>query len=122
MRSALKGGLERLRTLLLAAAATGAAHLGGQAHAAIAPGEEQLPSAAEQKTWAEAASSNSPDAYQRYLELFPTGRFAEAAFRSLIDLGSQRRPVASIVDIEPAAGPGAQPVSTTVNVAELTVY
>ena len=124
MGAALKGSFDRLRTLLLAAAATGVAHMGGQAQAAIPSGDEQVLSAAEQKTWAEAASSNTPDAYQRYLELFPTGQYVEKAFLSLVDLGSQRRPVARLVDIEPAAGPGAKPAPepVTVNVAELTVY
>lgn len=122
MRSAFKGSLERLRMLLLAAAATGAAHLGGQAQAALPPGEEQLLSAAEQKTWAEAQGQNTADAYQRYLELFPTGQFAEEAFRSLIEQSYTGPEVRKRVLLRPTAGPSASGRIRTVAAASLSLY
>ena len=124
MRPALKAALEHVRTLLLAAAAGGAGQLGGQAQAAVDPAEQQqeLISAAEQKVWAEAQQANTAEAYQRYLELFPTGQFAEDAFRFLIERSLSARPVRALVDIEPAAGPGDLPRERLVAAADLALY
>ena len=127
MRPAPKAALDQLRALLLAAAAGGAGQLGGQAQAAVHPAEQQqeqqeLISAAEQKVWAEAQQANTAEAYQRYLELFPTGQFAEDAFRSLIEHSLTARPVKALVDIEPAAGPGDLPRERLVAAADLALY
>ena len=81
----------RLRTLLLAAVAGGAAQAPDMAQAAVTP--------AEQAAWDRARRSGSADAFQRYLELYPTGQFAEEAFRVLIEK-SWRPPRR----IEPASG------------------
>jgi hypothetical protein len=123
MRPALKAALEHVRALLLAAAAGGAGQLGGQAQAAVDPAERQeLISAAEQKVWAEAQQAKTAEGYQRYLELFPTGQFAEDAFRSLIERSLASRPVKGLVDIEPAAGPGDLPRERLVAAADLALY
>jgi hypothetical protein len=124
MRPALKAALDQLRALLLAAAAGGAGQLGGQAQAAVDPAEQrqELISAAEQKVWAEAQQAGTPEGYQRYLELFPTGRFAEDAFRLLIERSLTARPVRALVDIEPAAGPGDLPRERLVAAADLALY
>jgi hypothetical protein len=126
MRPALKAALDQLRALLLAAAAGGAGQLGGQAQAAVAPAEreqqQELISAAEQKVWAEAQQANTAEAYQRYLELFPTGQFAEDAFRFLIERSLTARPVEALVDIEPTAGPGDLPRERLVAAADLALY
>jgi hypothetical protein len=124
MRPALKAALDQLRALLLAAAAGGAGQLGGQAQAAVDPAEQrqELVSAAEQKVWAEAQQANTAEAYQRYLELFPTGQFAEDAFRLLIERSLTALPVKALVDIEPAAGPGDLPRERLVAAADLALY
>jgi hypothetical protein len=125
MRPALKAALDQLRALLLAVAAGGAGPLGGQAQAAVDPDEQQqqiLISAAEQKVWTEARQAKTAEGYQRYLELFPTGQFAEDAFRSLIERSLTARPVRALVDIEPAAGPGDLPRERLVAAADLTLY
>ena len=88
--------LPRLRTLLLAAVAGGAAQAPEIAQAAVTP--------AEQAAWDRARRSGSANAFQRYLELYPTGQFAEEAFRVLIEK-SWRPPRR----VEPAAGPPGDP-------------
>ncbi len=88
--------LPRLRTLLLAAVAGGATQAPDIAQAAITP--------AEQAAWDRARRSGSANAFQRYLELYPTGQFAEEAFRVLIEK-SWRPPRR----VEPAAGPPGDP-------------
>lgn len=45
----------------------------------------QQPADADDAAWSNAQSSNTPDAYQRYLEQFPIGRHAEEAFRSIVE-------------------------------------
>ena len=124
MRPALKAALDQLRALLLAAAAGGAGQLGGQAQAAVDPAEQrqELVSAAEQKVWAEAQQAETAEGYQRYLELFPTGQFAEDAFRLLIERSLAARPVRALVDIEPGAGPGDLPRERLVAAADLALY
>ena len=77
MRQAWRGLFWRLRTLLLAAAAGSATHAPEIAQAAMSPSE--------QAAWDRARSSGNAAAFQRYLELFPTGQYAEEAFRVLVE-------------------------------------
>jgi hypothetical protein len=122
MTSALKAALERCRALLLAVAAGGAAQLAaGHADAAIDP-ELRQARAADERSWVAAERSRTPEAYQRYLELFPTGAHAEEAFRLLIELSFERRSVAQLVDIEPPAGPLGEPWRRVVAAADLALY
>ena len=58
----------------------------------------------EDRLWMEARAQDTPDAYQRYLEAFPAGRFASEAFRRIIEEGDEAAP-------EPGAGPGVVPLS-----------
>ena len=74
MRRGWRRVAERLRTLLLAAAAGGAVQVPYASQAAISPQE--------QAAWDRARGSGNADAFQRYLELYPTGDYAEEAFRS----------------------------------------
>lgn len=120
MRPALKAALDRMRALLLAAAAGGVAHIAGHAGAAVGPNGP--PVGAEQKSWAEAARRGTVEGYQRYLELFPTGRHAEEAFRLLIERSFDGRPVRRLVDVAPSAGPGGQPRELVVAAAALALY
>jgi hypothetical protein len=120
MPSALKAALDRCRALLLAAVAGGAAQLGG-AYAATAP-EPGSVGVMEESSWREAQQEHTPEAYQRYLELFPTGEHAEEAFRLLIERSFRRRPVPRLVDLEPALAPGAPAVERIVVAADLSVY
>jgi hypothetical protein len=77
MRRGWRRVAERLRTLLLAAAAGGAVQVPHASQAAISPQE--------QAAWDRARGSGNADAFQRYLELYPTGVYAEQAFRILIE-------------------------------------
>lgn len=63
--------------MLLALAASGAAQAPGAAQAAV--------TAAEQAAWDRARSAGTADAFQRYLEDYPTGQYAEEAFRTIIE-------------------------------------
>ena len=65
--------LVSLRALLIAAVAGAPA-----AHGQQAPGSDDA-------AWAAAVEADTPEAYQRYLEEFPAGHFAEDAFRLLIE-------------------------------------
>jgi len=121
MRPALKAALQRIRAMLLAAAAGGPASLGGNAQAAVGL-EQQLPSSAEQKTWATAQARRTPAAYQRYLELFPTGLYAEDAFRRLIESSFTKRPVQRMVDREPPLHRGGPQQRRVVVAAALGLY
>ena len=121
MPPALKAALGHFRTLLLAAAAGGAAQLGGQAQAAIEP-EVQTAQAAEQRMWDEVSEARTPEAYQRYLELFPTGEHAEEAFRLLILRSFERQPVRRLVDVEPVPGAPSLTRERVVAAAELSLY
>lgn len=67
----------RLHTVLLALTAGGMASSVEVAHAAVSPGE--------QAAWDRARSSGAASAFQRYLELYPTGQYAEDAFRILVE-------------------------------------
>ena len=65
--------LVSLRALLIAAVAGAPAAYG-----------QQLPGS-DEAAWAAAVEADTPEAYQRYLEDFPAGRYAEEAFRLLIE-------------------------------------
>jgi hypothetical protein len=77
MRRGWRGVAGRLRTLLVAAAAGGAVQVPHTGHTAISPQE--------QAAWDRARGSGSAEAFQRYLELYPTGVYAEQAFRILVE-------------------------------------
>jgi hypothetical protein len=120
MRPALKAALERLRALLLAAAAGSAAPLAAHAQA---PAAEAAPvSGDEERAWAEAQARDTSAAYERYLELYPIGRYVEEAFRLLVERSLRGRPVMRLVDIEPAAGPGGVTERRTLETAALALY
>jgi hypothetical protein len=121
MRPALKAALDRLRALLLAAAAGSAPPLAVHAQPAV-DSEQSLISAAEQKSWAEAQQAQSAAGYERYLELFPTGYYAEEAFRLLIERSLRDRPVRALVDVDPPAQPGALGRRHTMETAALALY
>jgi hypothetical protein len=121
MHPALKAALHRLGTVLLATVAGGAMHSGKPVLGAVDP-TQQAANPAEQETWASAQRAGTASAFQRYLELFPTGAFAEDAFRLLIERSLQQRPVAELVDIEPGAGPGTAARQRVVAAADLSLY
>lgn len=84
----------RLRAVMMATAAGGAAtHLPVAAHAAV--------TSAEQQAWERARSAGTAEAFQRYLDAYPTGQFAEEAFRTIIE-----QAWSSGLRTAPAAGPG----------------
>jgi hypothetical protein len=72
--------MNRLATLFLGLRALLLATLAGapMSHA-------QGPPSADDDAWAAAVAAATPEAYQRYLEEFPAGRYAEDAFRLLIE-------------------------------------
>lgn len=122
MRPALKAALDRVRALLLAAVAGSSSQLAGYAQAAVNPADQQVVSAEEQKAWAQAQAKRTAEAYQRYLELFPTGQYAEQAFRLLIERSLKGRPARTLVDTDPPARPGGSPRQRSVAVAALALY
>lgn len=65
--------LVSLRALVIAAVAAAPA-----AHGQQAPGSDEA-------AWAAAVAADTPESYQQYLEDFPAGRYAEEAFRLLIE-------------------------------------
>lgn len=121
MHPALKAALRRLGTVLLASVAGGAMQPGQVAHGAVEPAQEVV-TPAEQEIWDAARRAGTLSAYQRYLELFPTGAYAEDAFRLLIERSLPARPVTRLVDIEPGAGPGTAPRERVVAAADLALY
>ena len=72
--------MSRLAILLISLRALVIAAVAGvpAAHAQQVPGSDEA-------AWAAAAEADTPEAYQRYLEDFPAGRYAEEAFRLLIE-------------------------------------
>lgn len=121
MRPALKAALDRARALLLAFAAGSAVPLGGHAQTAVEPGNG-VSAAADEAGWAEAQRARTAEAYQRYLELFPTGAHAEEAFRRLIERSFDRQPVGRLVDLEPPILPWGTPTERVVVAADLALY
>jgi hypothetical protein len=72
--------MNRLATLLVSLRALLIAAVAGAptAHAQQVPGSDEA-------AWAAAVEADTPAAYQQYLEDFPAGRYAEEAFRLLIE-------------------------------------
>ena len=121
MRPALKAALHRLGTLLLATVAGSAMQPGEPTYGAADP-EQVAGNPAELETWSDARRAGTVAAFQRYLELFPTGTYAEEAFRRLIERTLRDRPVERLVDIRPAAGPDELPRERVIAAADLTLY
>jgi hypothetical protein len=121
MSPAFRAARQRFRSLILAVLASGAAGMVGDAPAAIDP-QAQDPSAVEMAVWNEAQRAGTPESYQRYLELFPIGQYAEEAFRRLIERSFERQPEPRLVDVLPPLGPGAAPRTRIVAAAELALY
>ncbi|MFL5334922.1 MAG: hypothetical protein ACJ8H8_17450 [Geminicoccaceae bacterium] len=121
MSPALKAALHRLRSMLLAVAAGGAVPLGGVAHGAIEPGQQET-SPADQAAWTEAQKARTTAAYQRYLELFPVGNYAEEAFRRLIESSYKKQPVTRLIDVEPPLQQGGPLRRRVVAAAALSLY
>ena len=90
-------------------------------HGAVGPADAAV-GPADQETWTAAQRAGTVAAFQRYLELFPTGAFAEDAFRGLVEQSLRRQPVTRLVDIEPGAGPNAAMRQRVVAAADLTLY
>ncbi len=117
MPPAMKAVLDRWRAVALAVLA------GGAPLAAVGPeAQSQSAGAGEAAAWAAAQQAGTAEAYQRYLELFPIGARAEEAFRLLIELSFQRRPVTRLVDVEPAAAAGVPEQTRVVAAADLALY
>lgn len=98
--------------MLLAAAAGGSVHAPQPATAAV--------SAAEQAAWNRARSSGSFEAFQSYLSLYPTGQYAEEAFRTIVE-----QAWSSGLRTAPAAGPTTRlsnPERAAVIAAAQTLY
>jgi hypothetical protein len=72
----LKALITGLRAFLIAAIAGGGA--AAQAQRAAGTGEEAA--------WNAARAAGTVGAYERYLELYPVGRYAEEAFRCVVEL------------------------------------
>lgn len=68
----------RLRSLLLATAASGL----------VATSSASAQDDADTAAWQSAKQTGTFEAYQDYLKNFPTGRYADEAFRTMIDLAA----------------------------------
>lgn len=102
MTSGGGSALRRFAAILRVAEALVLAAVAGFAGAAGNPGREahaQLDRDA--AAWAAARAAGTAEACQGYLQEFPTGRYAEAAFRCIVE---QALPGAG-----PAPGPGVAP-------------
>ncbi len=93
MRPVVRKWLERARLLLLAAGAGHAAH-------AAAPANQSAVRITEAQVWQAAREIGTAEAYQRYLQLFPVGSYAEDAFRCIVEQSVGLNSCA----IEPAGG------------------
>ena len=100
--------VSRLQALLVALAAGGTTQTPELAQAAITPGE--------QAAWDRARGSGSAAAFQRYLELYPTGQYAEEAFRILVEK-SWRAPGRT----DPANGAAGTPEANDPTLAQILV-
>src|SRR4051794_12832292 len=123
MSPALKAVLHRVRSMLLAAVAAGGAVPlgGGVAHGAIEPGQQEA-SPADQAAWTGARKARPTAAYQRFLELFPVGNYAEEAFRRLIESSYTKQRVKRLVDVEPPLQRGGPSRRRVVAAAALSLY
>lgn len=70
--------------------------------------------------WNAARGAGTPDAYQRYLELYPLGRYSGDAFRCIIELTVAPDAVASCATA-PGAGPE-QPVTSITRGLAVDLY
>ncbi len=77
MRPVVRKWLERARLLLLAAST-------GHAAQAAVPGNGAV-RITEAQVWQAAREIGTAEAYQRYLQLFPVGAYAEDAFRCIVE-------------------------------------
>ena len=83
----------------------------GAAQPLTTKAQEQNFGSTEERVWFEAREAGTPEAFARYLELYPIGRFAEQAFSCLIsdESGGSGDPACQI---GPAAGPVAPETSS----------
>lgn len=88
----LKALITSLRAFLIAALAGGGA---AQAQRVVDPSEEAA--------WNAARSAGTSAAFERYLDLYPVGRYAEEAFRCIVELSVDPAAVCA-VDPDPGAG------------------
>lgn len=89
----MRGWWQRLLTVITLS--TMAAFL-GQRHADAQDNEDQV--------WSQARSAGTTEAFQGYLDQFPTGRHAAEAFAGIV-LNARGIGTRGDVNIEPAAGP-----------------
>jgi hypothetical protein len=88
-----------------------------------APAAAQAQSAPEREVaeWNAARGAGTPQAYQRYLELYPLGRYSGAAFRCMIELTVDPDVVSSCVTA-PGAGPGGPTVTSSTRGLAVDLY
>lgn len=121
MPPALKAAFRRFGTLLLATVAGSSLQPADMARGEV--GAQQSPAAPnDQATWTVARKAGTAAAYQRYLELFPTGAFAEDAFRLLVESSLRTPKPVKLVEIEPGAGPTGPTRELQVAAADLSLY
>ena len=102
----LQALITSLRAFLIAAIAGGGA---AQAQRAVDPSEEAA--------WSAARSAGTSAAFERYLDLYPVGRYAEEAFRCIVELSVDPAGVCAAVESGSRAGGGATRSITTRGVA-----
>ena len=121
MPPALKAAFRRFGTLLLATVAGSSMQPVDMARGQV--DTQQIPAAPnDQETWTVARRAGTVAAYQRYLELFPTGAYAEDAFRLLVENSLRAPRPVKLVEIEPGAGPTGPTRELQVAAADLTLY
>ena len=120
MSPALKAALTRLGTLLLATVA------GSGVQPAVVRAQadtQQVPAGPnDEATWTAARKAGTVAAYQRYLELFPVGAYAEDAFRLLVESSLRTPRPMPLIQIEPGAGPPGLTRELQVAAADLALY
>ena len=103
----LRALIVSLRAFLIAAIAGGGG--GAQAQRAVDPSEEA--------TWSAARGAGTSAAFERYLDLYPVGRYAEEAFRCIVELSVDPEAVCAVDPGAAAGGGGATRSITTRGVA-----
>ena len=86
-----------VRALLIGVIATGSVAHAQDASIELSP---------EDNLWLSAKSSDSPEAYQAYLQAYPVGRFASEAFRELVERSKLGNVAQDDDQPEPSAGAG----------------
>jgi hypothetical protein len=71
--------------------------------------------------WNAARGAGTPQSYQRYLELYPLGRYSGDAFRCMIELTVDPEVISSCA-AAPGAGPGAQVVTSSTRGLAVDLY